>query len=74
MSVTGLFAGIGGFELALSQAGLITEMLVEVDGAANLVLASQFPNVEVHPDVADLVDLPSNTSILTAGFPCQNRY
>lgn len=72
MSVTGLFAGIGGFELALSQAGLITEMLVEVDGAANLVLASQFPNVEVHPDVADLVHLPSNTSILTAGFPCQN--
>lgn len=72
MAITGLFAGIGGFELAFSQAGVDTEMLVEVDSAANLVLAEQFPNVEVHQDVADLVDLPGNTSILTAGFPCQN--
>lgn len=72
MSVTGLFAGIGGFELAFSRAGLDTEMLVEVDSAANLVLASQFPDVEIHSDVLDLIDLPSSTSILTAGFPCQN--
>ena len=72
MSVTGLFAGIGGFELAFSQAGLDTAMLVEVDPAANLVLASHFPNVEVHKDVLDLIDLPGSTSILTAGFPCQN--
>jgi DNA (cytosine-5)-methyltransferase 1 len=72
MPVTGLFAGIGGFELAFSQAGLDTEMLVELDPAANLVLASQFPDVEVHTDVLDLIDLPSSTSILTAGFPCQN--
>ena len=72
MSVTGLFAGIGGFELAFSQVGLDTEMLVEVDPAANLVLASQFPDVEMHTDVLDLIDLPSSTSILTAGFPCQN--
>lgn len=72
MSVTGLFAGIGGFELAFSRAGLDTEMLVEVDPAANLVLASQFPDVEMHTDVVDLIDLPSSTSILTAGFPCQN--
>lgn len=72
MSVTGLFAGIGGFELAFSRAGLDTEMLVEVDPAANLVLASHFPNVEVHKDVLDLIDLPGSTSILTAGFPCQN--
>lgn len=72
MSVTGLFAGIGGFELAFSRAGLDTEMLVEVDPAANLVLASQFPDAEMHTDVVDLIDLPSSTSILTAGFPCQN--
>lgn len=72
MSVTGLFAGIGGFELAFSQVGLDTEMLVEVDSAANLVLASQFPDVEMHTDIFDLINLPSSTSILTAGFPCQN--
>jgi DNA (cytosine-5)-methyltransferase 1 len=72
MSVTGLFAGIGGFELAFSRVGLDTEVLVEVDSAANLVLASQFPDVEMHSDVLELIDLPSSTSILTAGFPCQN--
>jgi DNA (cytosine-5)-methyltransferase 1 len=72
MSVTGLFAGIGGFEHAFSRAGLDTGMLVEVDSAANLVLTSQFPDVEIHSDVLDLIDLPSSTSILTAGFPCQN--
>jgi len=72
MSVTGLFAGIGGFELALSQVGFDTEMLVEVDSAANAVLAAQFPSVQIHADVLDLIDLPSSTSILTAGFPCQN--
>jgi len=47
-------------------------MLVEVDSAANVVLAAQFPGVEMHTDVLDLIDLPSSTSILTAGFPCQN--
>jgi DNA (cytosine-5)-methyltransferase 1 len=72
MSVTGLFAGIGGFELALSEVGFDTEMLVEVDSAANAVLAAQFPGVQIHADVLDLIDLPSSTSILTAGFPCQN--
>jgi DNA (cytosine-5)-methyltransferase 1 len=72
MSVIGLFAGIGGFELGFSRAGLDTEMLVEIDSAAQVVLAAQFPGVEIHADVLDLIDLPSSTSILTAGFPCQN--
>ncbi len=72
MSVTGLFAGIGGFELAFSRAGVATEMLVELDSAATAVLTAQFAGVEISPNVLDLTDLPSNTSILTAGFPCQN--
>jgi DNA (cytosine-5)-methyltransferase 1 len=72
MPVTGLFAGIGGFELALSQARLEAELMVELDSAANTVLAAQFPDVELRSDVLDILDLPENTSILTAGFPCQN--
>ena len=72
MSVTGLFAGIGGFELAFSRSGLASEMLVELDSAARAVLTSQFPGIEIRPNVLDLTDLPSSTSILTAGFPCQN--
>jgi DNA (cytosine-5)-methyltransferase 1 len=72
VSVVGLFAGIGGFELALSQAGFETEMLVEIDPGAQAVLKARFPTVDLRTDVADVGDIPSDTAILTAGFPCQN--
>ncbi len=72
MSVTGLFAGIGGFELAFSQAGIQTELLVENDPAAKSVLRNRFPKAELRDDVLDLQDLPASTQIVTAGFPCQN--
>ena len=72
MSVTGLFSGIGGFELAFSQAGFESQFLVEVDPAAKAILEARFPKVDIHPDVLNLVDIPQSTTILTAGFPCQN--
>jgi DNA (cytosine-5)-methyltransferase 1 len=72
MYVSGLFAGIGGFELAFSQAGIETELLVECDAAARSVLRSHFPHSDLQEDVSNLTDLPSTTQILTAGFPCQN--
>jgi len=72
MAVVGLFAGIGGFELALSQTGFETGMLVEIDPVAQAVLKTRFPNAEIRTDVADVADIPSDTAILTAGFPCQN--
>jgi DNA (cytosine-5)-methyltransferase 1 len=72
MSLTGLFAGIGGFELAFSQAGFKAELLVEVEPAASTVLKERFPDAIVKADVLDLPDLPATTTILTAGFPCQN--
>lgn len=46
--------------------------MVELDSAANTVLAAQFLGVELRSDVLDIIDLPEDTSILTAGFPCQN--
>jgi DNA (cytosine-5)-methyltransferase 1 len=72
MSVVGLFAGIGGFELAFAQAGFETTMLVEIDPAAGAVLRARFPDAEIRTDVAEMTDVPSNTTIVTAGFPCQN--
>lgn len=72
MSLTGLFAGIGGFELAFSQAGFKSDLLVEIDPAARGVLEERFPDAIVNADVLDLADLPPSTTILTAGFPCQN--
>jgi DNA (cytosine-5)-methyltransferase 1 len=72
MSLTGLFAGIGGFELAFSQAGFKAELLVEIDSDASAVLRERFSDTIVTADVLDLPDLPATTTILTAGFPCQN--
>jgi DNA (cytosine-5)-methyltransferase 1 len=72
MSVTGLFAGIGGFELAFAEAGFESQLVVEIDPSASAVLKARFPTAELHRDVLDLPDIPPNTTILTAGFPCQN--
>jgi DNA (cytosine-5)-methyltransferase 1 len=72
MSVTGLFSGIGGFELAFQRAGFESELLVEIDPSAASVLKAHFPEAELRGDVLDLTELPASTTIVTAGFPCQN--
>jgi DNA (cytosine-5)-methyltransferase 1 len=72
MSVTGLFSGIGGFELAFAEAGFDCQSLVEIDPAATAVLKTRFPDAEVFGDILELKHLSSATSLLTAGFPCQN--
>jgi DNA (cytosine-5)-methyltransferase 1 len=72
MSVTGLYSGIGGFELAFEEAGFESGFLAEIDAAAAAVLKARFPNAELHADVLDISELPASTTILTAGFPCQN--
>jgi DNA (cytosine-5)-methyltransferase 1 len=72
VSIVGLFAGIGGLELGFAAAGLRTSLLAEIDPAAAAVLKVRFPEAEILGDVADLTSLPEDTSIVTAGFPCQN--
>ncbi len=72
VSIVGLFAGIGGLELGFAAAGLQTSILAEIDPAASAVLKARFPEAEIVADVADLTGLPEGTSIVTAGFPCQN--
>jgi DNA (cytosine-5)-methyltransferase 1 len=72
VSIVGLFAGIGGLELGFAAAGLETSVLAEIDPAASAILKVRFPDAEIFGDVADLTSLPDDTSILTAGFPCQN--
>ena len=72
MSVTGLFTGIGGFELAFKQAGFESKLLVELDPDASTVLRSRFPQAKVLSNVLDLSAIPGDTTILTCGFPCQN--
>ena len=72
MKTVGLFAGIGGFEIAFAKAGFETVLLAENDAAARLVLSNRFPGTELLGDVLELKSLPSETDILCAGFPCQN--
>ena len=72
MSVAGLFSGIGGFELAFSEAGFETNLLVDVDPVARCVLKARFPGIQIRSDVRNLTELPSDATIVTAGFPCQN--
>lgn len=73
MKVVGLFAGIGGIELGFDKAlGTMveTQLLCEWWSPAQQVLAARFPDIEVHPDVRELRDLPSGCDVVAAGFPC----
>jgi DNA (cytosine-5)-methyltransferase 1 len=70
--VVGLFAGIGGVERGLSRAGHETLLFCENDLAAMAVLGDRFPDVQLHDDVRTLRSLPKKTSLVVAGFPCQD--
>lgn len=71
LRVAGLFAGIGGIELGLHEAGHTTMLLCEKDRAAARVLAHRFPEIELHDDVTTLGELPE-VDLVAAGFPCQD--
>lgn len=66
-----MFAGIGGIELGLHEAGHQSKLLCEWDAAAQRVLATRFAEIEVVGDIADLEELPA-VELVTAGFPCQD--
>lgn len=71
LRIAGLFAGIGGIELGLHDAGHTTDFLCECDESARLVLAERFPGIPLARDVAQLDAIPP-VDVLTAGFPCQD--
>lgn len=71
--IAGLFAGIGGVELGFQRAlghDVETTMFCEWWEPAKQVLLTRFADVEVHPDIRELRDLPSDANVVTAGFPC----
>jgi DNA (cytosine-5)-methyltransferase 1 len=72
LSVAGLFAGIGGIEQGMHEAGHETVLLCEVDDAASAVLHARFPDTHVFiRDVRDVTEL-ADADVVTAGFPCQD--
>lgn len=74
-----LFAGVGGFDLAMQRNGVKVVATVEIDKKCNEVLAKHFPSAKQFTDVTtttgkDLLDAgfdPRN-GIITGGFPCQD--
>lgn len=71
LRVAALFAGIGGIEVGLHQAGHKTILLCEWDDSARRVLTERFPGVPLAGDIAQLEALPE-AELVTAGFPCQD--
>ena len=71
-NVAGLFAGIGGLERGLERAGHHATLLCENDPAAVAVLRTRFPDVRKHGDIRTLRALPRGTTLVAAGFPCQD--
>lgn len=71
LRTVGLFAGIGGIEVGLQQAGHHAALLCEIEPAAQRVLRAQLPDVALHSDVTDLDGLPP-ADLVAAGFPCQD--
>jgi len=69
--VAGLFAGVGGVERGLEQAGGHALLLCEWWDPAKAVLAAHWPGVALHGDVQTLTELPE-VDVVSAGFPCQD--
>ena len=81
MSLTGvsLFAGIGGFELAMTRVGILPVVSVEIDKKASGVLSEHFTDTTIMGDIkgvsgADLFNagFDSANGVITGGFPCQD--
>lgn len=69
----GLFAGIGGFELAARWMGWNTIAWSEWDPFCQKVLSYHFPEAKGYGDIkqADFKQYRGQCDILTGGFPCQ---
>jgi DNA (cytosine-5)-methyltransferase 1 len=74
-----LFAGVGGFDLAMQRCGIDVVASVEIDKHASKVLAARFPNTHLFNDVSEVtgeqlraVGFDPDNGIITGGFPCQD--
>jgi DNA (cytosine-5)-methyltransferase 1 len=80
LTAVSLFAGVGGFDRALTRAGVRVVAAVEIDPAARGVIADQFPDIALFEDVTKVtadelraVGFVPERGIITAGWPCQGN-
>lgn len=73
LKVASFFAGIGGFDLGLEQAGMEVIFQCEINKFCQQVLKKHWPNVPLHDDITTLLptQIP-NADIWCGGFPCQD--
>ena len=74
-----LFAGVGGFDLALERNGVKVIASVEIDKKAQEVLKKHFPNSTIFGDITGVTGeqlraagFIAKGGIITGGFPCQD--
>jgi DNA (cytosine-5)-methyltransferase 1 len=79
ISAVSLFAGVGGFDLALERAGVRVAAAAEIEPDCSSVLARHFPRTALFPDVTKVTGDQLRAAgfdplrgIVTAGFPCQD--
>jgi len=79
LTAVSLFAGVGGFDLAMQRNGIDVVATVEIDKNARGVLQHQFPSARHFEDVTKVSgdDLRAagfipDRGIITGGFPCQD--
>lgn len=69
LRVVSVFTGAAGLDIGLHEAGAETVAMCESWEPARRILASHFPQLDVHPDVATFTP-DCDYDVLTAGFPC----
>jgi len=74
-----LFAGVGGFDLALERNGVKVVASIEIDKNAQEVLKKHFPQSTIFGDITGVTGeqliaagFEPRTGIITGGFPCQD--
>jgi DNA (cytosine-5)-methyltransferase 1 len=79
ITAVSLFAGVGGFDLALERNGVKVVASVEIDKKCQDVLAKHFPQSEIYGDIQgvtgeQLISAGFNPTngIIAGGFPCQD--
>ena len=79
LTAVSLFAGVGGFDLALTRAGVKVVAAVEINKKCREVLGQRFPETKLFEDVKGVTGeqlraagFVPERGIITAGFPCQD--
>jgi len=72
MKAGSLFAGIGGFDLALRNVGIEVIWQVEKHPQCHAVLEARFPECKLYEDVRDVgANVLDPVELVVGGFPCQ---